>query len=226
MDESSKIKLLLGHNYFKKYLNGKVLDIGCGSDPISKDAACFDLEHGDANKIDEYFSEKSFDCVYSSHCLEHMKNPFDCIKKWFALVKDDGFMIIIIPDGNLYEQNIFPSIFNKDHKNIFYKDSSTLIKGSVSTMNLIKSLDKYELIKFEIHDNNYNYRFKLESSNYRFKLHWRIQKVLLFFNESILKGIVSKFIHFLVKRRIPIDQTLGTALAQQCFILKKIKKTS
>ncbi|MDR2614334.1 MAG: class I SAM-dependent methyltransferase, partial [Candidatus Accumulibacter sp.] len=98
--------------------NGEGIDIGCSVNPISASAVGFDMEDGDANEITKYVN-RPFDWVYSAHCLEHMYDPYKTLPEWWKLVKSGGYMIIYVPDEDLYEQGHFPSIYNPDHKTTF-----------------------------------------------------------------------------------------------------------
>ncbi|MDQ6627564.1 MAG: class I SAM-dependent methyltransferase [Pseudomonadota bacterium] len=82
------------------------------------DAIVFDRAQGDANHVSA-FAPGSFDCVYSSHCLEHVYDPVDTLMNWWSLVKRGGTLFLIVPDEDLYEQGVFPSRFNSDHKSTF-----------------------------------------------------------------------------------------------------------
>jgi SAM-dependent methyltransferase len=117
MNESSKSKQWFSEAQ-RQALRGRVLDVGAGADPVVADAVVFDLAHGDANRITA-FEPGSFDCVYSSHCLEHMHEPVATLANWWSLVKLGGTLFLIVPDEDLYEQGIFPSSFNDDHKSTF-----------------------------------------------------------------------------------------------------------
>ena len=117
MNESSKSKRWFSEAQ-RAALRGRVLDIGAGADPVTADAVAFDLAHGDANRITA-FAVESFDCVYSSHCLEHMHEPVATLANWWSLVKPGGALFLIVPDEDLYEQGVFPSRFNGDHKSTF-----------------------------------------------------------------------------------------------------------
>ena len=88
-----------------------------------------------------------------------MKNPFNAIKEWWKLVKDNGYLYIIVPDEDLYEQKNFPSKYNDDHKwtfSIFKQKSSTV--RTVNLLELINKLNNARLIKIEIQDSNYDYK--------------------------------------------------------------------
>ena len=80
-------------------LKGRGLDIGAGLDPITTDVQTFDKHQGDANRIDEYIDQE-FDFVFSSHCLEHMCDPWDALARWWKLVRNKAgghhYLITII----------------------------------------------------------------------------------------------------------------------------------
>ena len=117
MNESSKSRLWFDAAQ-RAALAGRVLDIGAGADPVTPGAVVFDTPQGDANRITA-FAPESFDCVYSSHCLEHMHDPEATLANWWSLVKPGGCLFFIVPDEDLYEQGVFPSRFNADHKSTF-----------------------------------------------------------------------------------------------------------
>src|ERR1043166_4384221 len=92
MREASKTVGLLTERE-RAYLSGKGIDIGCGDDPVRPDALCFDLSQGDANRVTRFVQGiESFDYVFSSHCLEHMRDPGDAMQDWWKLVKPGSRM--------------------------------------------------------------------------------------------------------------------------------------
>lgn len=153
---------------YNKVFNGYGIDIGCGSDILNKNQTFpnilsvtgFDIEDGDAQYIHNYIN-KTYDFVHSSQCLEHMRDPLISLKNWWKLVKSGGYIIITIPDEDLYEQGRFPSIYNNDHKWTFsiYKKQSWSPRH-INILDLIFSLDKYNIIKIELIDTNYNYNIQ------------------------------------------------------------------
>lgn len=100
------------------------IDVGCGPDPITPDCARYDREQGDAQLLRE--PVEGFDWLYSSHCLEHMPRPEEALLNWWRLIKHGGHMVILVPDEDAYEQNVWPSTFNDEHCHSFtiYKDRS------------------------------------------------------------------------------------------------------
>ena len=156
MKEASKTKVYFGL-LEEKVFKGKGIDIGCGNDPILDNVERFDIEDGDANQIGKYV-KKQFDFVFSSHCLEHMKNPYHTIQQWWSLVKDNGYLYLIVPDENLYEHGHFPSKHNTDHKWTFslLKQKNANVR-SINIIEMLSSLKNARLLKLEVQDNNYNY---------------------------------------------------------------------
>ena len=126
MNEASKTRAIRNSDFYSRYMNDSVIDIGCGPDLVVPHATPFDQEDGDANEILDYLKPESFSCVHSSHCLEHMRNPQKSIADWWTLVKPGGYLITVVPDEELYEQGHWPSLFNADHKSTFRLDGTSI----------------------------------------------------------------------------------------------------
>jgi len=222
MKEASKAKSIRPAGFRERYLGGEVLDIGCGDDLVVPGAVGFDLGQGDANFILNYFKPESFDCVYSSHSLEHMVDPVKCLREWFSLVKRGGFMIVTVPDEDLYEQGIWPSAFNSDHKHTFRLGKSSWSPVSVDLLEETKKINDAEVLYAKQEDFGYLHvrgggkiapmwmvraGIKLKSLIYRLGLSGS------FLDRWFLKlsGVIN----------CPIDQTLGNATAQITIILQR-----
>jgi predicted SAM-dependent methyltransferase len=95
-NETSKTKKIWSETE-KSYLSGDGIDIGCGNDPVFSHVIAFDQQHGDANKISQYINKK-LDFVFSSHCLEHMHDPYNALKEWNSILKPGGYLFILVPD--------------------------------------------------------------------------------------------------------------------------------
>jgi SAM-dependent methyltransferase len=135
--------------FVSKYFVGDGIDIGGGPDPLAQYSEQFpamtslrvwDLEDGDAQYM-QGVGDATFDFVHSSHCLEHLHDPFEGIMNWFRILKPGGYLVVLIPDEDLYEQGIFPSTFNSDHKHTFtiFKTKSWSSK-SINVFNLVSHL--------------------------------------------------------------------------------------
>ena len=110
-----------------RFFVGDGIDVGCGSDSLSNHRALFplmgritdhDLEHGDAQFLARH-ADSSFDFLHSSHCLEHLKDPFEALTNWCRVVRTGGHLIVLVPDEDMYEQGVWPSTWNRDHKKTF-----------------------------------------------------------------------------------------------------------
>src|SRR5207248_8033308 len=122
MDEASKTRKIRGPEFERQYFSGKVIDSGSGKDLVTPQAEPFDKQHGDANHVLQYLKAGTYDCVHSAHCLEHMFHPNETLQEWWGLVRPGGHLIVVVPHEDLYEQGIWPSIFNLDHKATFRLD--------------------------------------------------------------------------------------------------------
>lgn len=155
MNETSKTRPLWTAEELR-ILSGSGIDIGCGQDPVLPGVRRFDIEHGDAQHITRYVHE-TFDFVYSSHCLEHMSDPIKALQEWWTLVKPCGYLFIIVPDEDLYEQGVFPSRFNPDHKATFtiakYKSWSPV---SYNLLEIGLQLPGSQLVSIRLQDVGYN----------------------------------------------------------------------
>jgi len=155
MDETSKTKKIWT-SFEKSLLTGKGIDIGCGPDPVCNSAQRFDVNDGDANDILKYVSGQ-FDYVYSSHCLEHMHDPAKTLLGWWELVKPGGHLILIVPDEDLYEQGVFPSRFNADHKVTFtISKAKSWSPVSVNVLDLVLSLPGAQIISIALQEQSYD----------------------------------------------------------------------
>jgi predicted SAM-dependent methyltransferase len=150
--------------FHEKYFVGNGLDIGCGNDPLRNDIFLkiknidlFDKSNGDAGDLNLL---KKYNFIYSSNCLEHLVDPINAFTKWFYHLEIGGFIIITVPDEDLYEQRNFPSKYNRDHKWTFtiYKNKSWCNK-SINILHLLSNLsnDSFRIHDITLCDTNYNY---------------------------------------------------------------------
>lgn len=147
MQEASKVKerygpMLLGHG----------IDIGCGDDPITPGCVAWDRAQGDAQTMGGQRPE-TYDWVFSSHCLEHMARPLEALLTWWRLLKPGGLMVVIVPDEDAYEQCIWPSIYNTDHKSTFTPSKwKSWSPASLNLTDLIAYLPDHKLLGIYVLD--------------------------------------------------------------------------
>ena len=123
----------ISSGFFAKYMGGdKILDIGFKgySNPELKtvlpQAIGVDLDYPGYDGLRLPFDDGTIDCVFSSHCLEHIPSYKGAIRDWYRVTKTGGFIVCIVPSQQLYEKKrTLPSRYNQDHKR-FYTPTSLL----------------------------------------------------------------------------------------------------
>lgn len=126
--------------FFDKYMQGKGIDVGAGTDPVTWEADTWDLyESGmtqEASKIDR--ADETYDWVYSSHCLEHVPNREASLKEWWRILKHGGNLIISVPHRDLYEKKERPpSRWNMEH-HVFFVPQKHLFSDVLGLQQLIQ----------------------------------------------------------------------------------------
>jgi SAM-dependent methyltransferase len=153
--------------FLTKYFVGEGIDIGGAPDPLSlyaeffplmKSVKIWDLDDGDAQFM-EGVPDDSFDFINSSHCLEHLRDPGEGLKNWLRIVKPGGYIVILVPDEDLYEQGQFPSTYNRDHKVTFTINKKTSWSDcSINLIDLLKPLSPQAAVeKIELLDASFRY---------------------------------------------------------------------
>ena len=106
------------------------MDIGCADNKIKPEAIGIDgrsLIGVDIilNKNTDIYNLRHLypilidsDCVFSSHCLEHLLDDYSALIGWSFLIKKDGYLVLYLPDGNFYN-----SKENEEHFRDYTHDS-------------------------------------------------------------------------------------------------------
>jgi predicted SAM-dependent methyltransferase len=146
-DEASKIRWEL-----VPYMNGRILDLGCGPYKAFPHFTGVDNGHhwgmagadvrvDTAEKLD-LFASRSCDGIFSSHLLEHIppeKVP-ETLAEWCRVIKDGGHLMLYLPDEDEYPKVGEPGA-NADHK------------WNVSYDRVVDAMDKvprsWDLVQFE-----------------------------------------------------------------------------
>lgn len=219
MDETSKTRALWGPRE-QSILTGRGIDIGCGPDPVTPDVCRFDQDQGDANCITRYVHEQ-FDFVYSSHCLEHMRDPRAALREWWQLVRPGGHLFFIVPDEDLYEQGVFPSRFNPDHKATFtISKARSWSPVSFNVLDLARELPGGEIVSLELQDAGYDRRLLCHGP---VRPPGPVLRLLVRASRALMRrGRPSAWLDRLIARHTPIDQLVkpGTVAQIQCIVRK------
>ncbi len=154
--------------FANRYFVGNGIDVGGGPDSIAlfaemfpqmRNVVIYDQQHGDAQYLANV-ADNSFDFLYSSHCLEHVRDPAEALGNWVRVVRPGGHLIVSVPDEDLYEQGQWPSTYNTDHKATFtlYKTAS----WSPVSVNVFTLLEKFaaqaQPLSVNTIDHAYRYR--------------------------------------------------------------------
>ena len=150
-----------------------ILDVGCSEGLLSKkmkenncsvvgiekdkeaaqiaDEYCQDLIIGDVESIDlDTKYENYFDILIFADILEHLKEPSDVLKRFKKYLKDDGCLIISLPNISNWKIRL-QMLFG----NFEYNESGILDNGHIrffNEKNMKKMIDEagYEISKFDL----------------------------------------------------------------------------
>jgi SAM-dependent methyltransferase len=130
---SMAVKRWAADPLYRSIIRGDVLEIGPGHEPLSRydfplatSFTCIDHRlqpetygatwiEGDATDTGK-LGDRTFDTVYSSHCLEHVVNPTLALMQWWDVLRPGGHLIVIVPSWAHYERLIWPPHINSDHR--------------------------------------------------------------------------------------------------------------
>lgn len=153
-------KVLSG--FWQRFITGSsVLDIGFRGYkdtivvPITDSAIGIDIDYPGYDGLTLPFPDGSQDCVYTSHCLEHISDHAQAIRDWHRVTKIGGHIIAIVPHAHLYERGKRPpSQWNADHKR-FYTPASLLAEFEEAL-----EPNTYRVRYLEDIDDGYDYELK------------------------------------------------------------------
>lgn len=104
---------------FKKYLKGEILEVGCGIGNFTKSLReygslyAIDIDKNYINEVKKqanvkagfgnieigryFFGGRKFDVVVCINVLEHIKRDDQALKNLYKLLKNEGFLILLVP---------------------------------------------------------------------------------------------------------------------------------
>jgi SAM-dependent methyltransferase len=165
------------NRFTMRYFVGNGLDVGGGQDslalfvdlfPLVNDVAVYDAPRGDVQGLGN-LDDGSFDFLFSSHCLEYVRDPMETLANWIRVVRRGGHLVISVTNEELYEQRTGPSSVNSDHKTTFtICKKSSWSPVSVSVFGLVSQFcDKVKPLSIMTTDHAYRHqdpRFDLTST--------------------------------------------------------------
>lgn len=114
------------------YMGRSNIDLGCGPDKVwphflgvdnCKDTDLFgvqmrpDMVVASCERMPQ-LADGAFDCVFSSHLLEHIDDHVSALREWWRLVSVGGYLCLYLPHADLYP-NIGTPGGNPDHRHDF-----------------------------------------------------------------------------------------------------------
>jgi predicted SAM-dependent methyltransferase len=122
--------------YALSVCTGTGYDIGCknrewslpGSIPI--DISFLDEWHA------QNLPQNNVDYIFSSHCLEHIRDWVAAMEYWHENLKESGVLFLYLPD---YSQQYWRPWNNKKHKNIFTSEIIRDFMVDLGYKNIFKS---------------------------------------------------------------------------------------
>lgn len=142
-----------------EYTKGVGIEIGCGLNKIHTSAIGINIvlseqdygyPYGAQIKSDgtnlPWFSDNSLDYVFSSHCLEHFHEPKKALLEWTRVLKNGGYLVLILPHKNYYPNIGHPNA-NKDHKHDFLPSDIKKMIGDIGKYEIISIDTLHEKLK-------------------------------------------------------------------------------
>jgi SAM-dependent methyltransferase len=112
--------------FWRRYGRLPLLDIGYRGDVSGAEAVLpggVGIELGDKNYDGLHlpFDDGAFNCVHSSHVLEHVQDPLASFHEWFRVTSLGGHLVTIVPHAHLYERRLTvpPSRWSPEHFRAF-----------------------------------------------------------------------------------------------------------
>jgi SAM-dependent methyltransferase len=154
--------------YANIWLSGQGLDISDASDPLSSYTSSFpkisalDLLDQAATHPEylDNIPNDTYDFVHSAFQLQYFEQPFVAVRNWLRVIKPGGFLIIKVPDEDLWYQGVWPPTVDPAAKFSFslYKSKSWNVQYSINSYSFFTQNAIYiDVLKGDRLDENYNY---------------------------------------------------------------------
>lgn len=174
---------------------GRILDIGCGSAGflkamagagweaygVEKSEAGYNLASADGNikvfhgeLIEQKFTDGYFDVVTIWQVLEHMESPVDALMEVNRILKDEGVLIVSLPNIDSLQFRIFgKNWFHLDMPRHLYHFSPRSIKEILNKCNF----EIYKVEHFSVEYNIFGYiQSFLNMAGFEFNLFHNVMK--------------------------------------------------
>jgi SAM-dependent methyltransferase len=171
MHECSKAvqRRLHDPRFITRFFRGDGIDIGAGNDPLVLYHELFpamtrcdpwDVLEGNAETMirsnGEPLKADAYDFVHASHVLEHMADPWGAVENWTRILKPGGYLVVLVPEWTMYEQQTWPSKWNSDHKRAWTLAGGGMpVHPVISMLHFAATFPLLDTIKLELLDATY-----------------------------------------------------------------------
>ena len=137
-------------------------------------------------------------------------------------MRPGGYLVLVVPHEDLYEQGFWPSIFNSDHKVTFRLDGDTSWSPvSFNIRRLVQELPGATVISAEAQDFAYIHDLNFRGGRRKKKWGFRALKSIARRIPRVGPRLKRRLEELGVAWGVPLDQTKRDALAQIQVIARK-----
>jgi len=143
-----------------RYCKGQGLDLACGDKKIKETAIGCDIGKARDSAADfaidlegglTLFASDTFDFIFSSHYLEHAKDPPYLLQEWWRVIRPGGNLVLYLPHADLYPR-VGQEGANPDHKHDFTPEG---------ILEIVREFASFEILHNEVHAEDTEYSFDL-----------------------------------------------------------------
>jgi SAM-dependent methyltransferase len=167
--------------WYQKYIVMPGIDIGCGLDPLCPPNGdrLFRYDNfwtNEGSSRGDHMAEfdatlmagipdESYQTVYASHVLEHLKDPVIGLQNWWRILRPGGYLIVCVPHRDLYEKKqTKPSLWNPHDRpgghghETFWLPHVSEEPDTLSFYDILSTaLPSAEFVEFNVLDHGYDY---------------------------------------------------------------------
>lgn len=139
-------------NFFASTKDKTILEIGCGTGTLLNllrkknkvygvDASKTGIEKAKSKNIESYlldvntailpFADDYFDITICLETIEHLENPYHCLKEIRRVLKKNGQLLISIPNPKMLHPYFYPSLFTTNNFKQLLAITSFRVKKNV-----------------------------------------------------------------------------------------------
>lgn len=202
-------------NKFKSYLQGDILEVGCGIGNFTCTLADYgkvwaiDINSkyikqlqktkthqtkfgmGDIEKGEYFFGDKKFDCIVCINVLEHIENDLSALNNFYKLLNKGGKLILMVPSNQFLYGEIDKSI------------------GHYRRYNRLNLIEKLEQLDFKI--------IRSWKFNFLGAIGWFISGKIM--KDTVVKQWKIRIFDFIARFTLPLEDVLEPPIGTSILII-------